>query len=464
MRAVWSPVLGSLSSVPVVDRAARPAARILGLVSAGLPLAIEGSALASRLTSDWPAVVAGEAEGDPTWQLPRGPVSAPELAALGSGIAGLQASIDSAVDCDCLGSAAGERLVGLQSSAADASWALTSYGPLAASFDDLAGFSGPRTYLLVVGNQAEMRPSGGAPLYAAVVTADSGLVRLADKGTTSTHFFPPLNRPVTWTGVEGNPYFESNPRTRPFVNAGANPDFAVSAQEMAAAFEAGGYPPVDGVVYVDLSLLQQLLSVTGPISVPGLGSISADTLVPTLLDTAYAEADTVEENAQRQAANDALFDALLTRVSSGMPAMPALRVIDEAVAGRHLQAWFRDPAAQSVFDEAGWTGRLVAPETGDWVAWYTQSGNPSKTDVKQGRSVVRTVESDGSQLLVTSDYVVANDNEPRADDDERRGYQTSWMRTAVVVYLPRDASAVTVSGLEGMSSRPRCPVRQRRGT
>ncbi len=150
---------------------------------------------------------------------------------------------------------------------ADAAWALLSFGPLATAFDDLAGFDEPRTYLAVIGNQAEMRPSGGAPLYAAVVTADAGLIRIADKGTTSSHFFPPMNRPVTWTGPEDNPYFAANPRTMPFVSAGANPDFSVSAQEMAAAFEAGGHPAVDGVIYVDMTLLQQVLGLTGPVEV-----------------------------------------------------------------------------------------------------------------------------------------------------------------------------------------------------
>ena len=404
VRMVWRPVLAGASAVPVLDRIGRPAEQVLGLVDAGLPLAVAGSALAGDVADSWPSVTQVDSGASPAWQVSALPDVSSSLGPLGGLVEGLRSRLDSAVACDCLGSAAQSRLGAWAATAGDAAWALSSFGPLATAVDDLAGFDGPRTYLVVIGNQAEMRPSGGAPLYLAVVTADAGLISIADKGTTSSHFFPPMNRPVTWSGPEGNAYFPANPRTMPFVSAGANPDFSVSAQEMAAAFEAGGHPPVDGVIYVDMTLLQQVLDLTGPIEVDGLGAVDAASLVPKVLDNAYDDVELASANARRQAANDALFDALLARVSSGLPPRETLRVIEDAVAGRHLQAWFRDSGTQSVFGERGWTGELAAPATTDWLAWYTQSGNPSKTDIRQSLSVERTVDADGRLLRVGSVY------------------------------------------------------------
>ena len=434
-----------------------PLGHLLGVAGAALPTVADGMRLVAQVDEVDLGVRQVSASGEPpAWQVPALPDLTGSVALLTSGAQDLQERITAAVDCDCLPFGLTERLAALQPQMQDASWALDAFAPVLDEYDELTGFTAPRTYLVVIGNQAEMRPSGGAPLYAAVVTADDGLVTVVDKGATSSHFFPPMNRPVTWTGVASNPYFANNPRTGPFVNAGAHPDFSVSGQELAAAFAAGGHPSVDGVVFVDLTFLAEVLRLTGPVTVDGIGTVDADNLATQLLDNAYDQADSPEENARRQAANDALVDALLARVAQGLPAMAALQTLDSALGGRHLQVWFRDPAAQETFDALGWTGRLVAPADADWLAWFTQSGNPSKTDIRQDRSATRTVTVSGSSAEVVTDYVVANRNAPSSDPtvDDRRGYQATWMKTAVMVYLPPAATDVRVVGLSGMKPAP----------
>lgn len=429
----------------------------LGLTGAVLPVAADGLRIAADLEgADLRVPQVSDPGAPPAWQLPDLPDLSGSAALLASGAAAVTDRLDEAIACDCLPFGLTDQLRRVQPDVAGAAWALDSYGPALTAYDALAGYAGPRTVLVVIGNQAEMRPSGGAPLYAAVVTADDGRVTIADKGATSTHFFPPLNRPVTWSGVADNPYFADTPRTQPFVNAGANPDFAVSGAELAAAFEAGGHAPVDGVVFVDLTVLQEVLRLTGPVTVEGIGTVDADTVATQLLDNAYERTDSAQDNAQRQAANDALVDALLGRVAQGLPAMRALQALDRTLAGRHLQVWFRDGELQSTFDALDWTGRLTAPEGSDWLAWFTQSGNPSKTDIRQERSAVRTVTMDGDQAEVVTDYVIVNNNPPTDDPtiDERRGYQATWMKTAVVIYLPPEATDVRVESLDGMKPAP----------
>lgn len=455
-----SPLTGMSDPVLEASESFAPLAtvgHILGLTGAVLPVVADSLWIVERLSdTDLEVRSISVDPQSAAWQLPQLPSLDPLVSNLASALPALTDEMASAAECACLPFGIGNELVKALPMATEASELLTTYSPVLDSYDALVGYSEPRTYLTVIGNQAEMRASGGAPLYAAVVTADDGLVTLDDKGATSTHFFPPMNRPVTWTGVEGNAYFPDNPRTQPFVNAGTNPDFAISGAEFASAFSAGGHAPVDGVLFVDLTFLQGLLDLTGPVTVEGVGEVTSGTLAVQLLDNAYAETESLADNARRQAANDRIVDALLGRLEAGLPALAGLEEVSEAAAGRHLQVWFHDGAIQETFDELGWTGRLEEPADTDWLAWYTQSGNPSKTDVRQGRTVAREVVVNGTRASVATEYVVINNNEPLNDPtiDERRGYRATWMKTAVMIYVPSGATNIRVLGLKDMKPSP----------
>lgn len=447
------PLLEASESIPLLA----PVGHALGISGAALPVIADGFRLLDQIRGVHLDLDYVSRAGDPpAWRVPELPDIEAEAMAISAGLAAVMDRLSDAVACDCLPSGTHERLEAIAPTAVDASTMLETYAPVIGIYDELAGFRGPRTYLVAVGNQAEMRPSGGAPLYAAVVTSDRGIITLADKGATSTHFFPPLNRPVTWTGIDANPYFAENPRTEPFVNAGRHPDFAVSGAELAAAFEAGGHGPVDGVIYLDLTFLQGLLALTGPVFVDEVGEVSSTNLATLLLDNAYDETRSLEDNARRQAANDRLVEALLDRLQAGVPVLPLLRHVDEATTGRHLQVWFRDEGTQAAFDSLDWTGRLLAPNGADWLAWFTQSGNPSKTDIRQDRWVVRKVQIDGSRAVITTEYVIANRNAPTSDPtvDQRRGYRATWMRAAAIIYLPPGAANVRVGSLDDMEAAP----------
>lgn len=448
-------------SAPVLEASERmpplaPVGHALGAADTALPVIADALRLLDQVHGVRFDLGRVSQVGDPAWRVPELPDIESEVLAVSTGLAAFTDRLSDAVACECLPLGIGRRLEAVVPTAVEASTMIGVYAPIVGAYGELTGFRGPRTYLVAVGNQAEMRPSGGAPLYAAVVTADRGVLTLADKGAASTHFFPPMNRPVTWTGVDDNPYFTENPRTEPFVNAGRHPDFTVSGAELAAAFHAGGHPAVDGVIYLDLTFLQGLLALTGPVSVVGIGEVSSANLTTVLLDNAYDETRSIEDNARRQAANDRLVDALLERLPSSVYALPLLRHVGEAAEGRHLQVWFRDAATQADFDSLGWTGAVVAPRDSDWLAWYTQSGNPSKTDIQQDRWVVRDVQLDGPRAAITTDYVIANRNEPLNDPtvDQRRGYRATWMRTAVMIYLPPGATNVRVVSRDDMDLAP----------
>jgi hypothetical protein len=335
--------------------------------------------------------------------------------------------------------------------------AVESLEGIAPVLPDALGANGVRRYLIAIGNQAEMRAAGGAPLTLVLVEFNEGRISIPIKGPTSTQLFPPLNAPVSWWGPSGNPFFQGNPRFAPFVVTNTHPNLLFSAREMAGAWEGGDYPPVDGVVTLDLTAIAAVLDATGPVESPVYGTVDGERLGQILLIDAYATFGQ-EGAADRQEANQELLNDLLDRLLSGSDLVSAAQAIASTAPGRHFQAWMRNPQLQRLAADAGASGQVHDPDAGDWSAAYTQNGNQSKVDVFQQRNVLVTaqVAEDGS-ARVTQQMTVTNATPPDRPAEGtfgRIGYETMWLKAAYIMYVPDAAVNYRVSYPTGFAVRP----------
>ncbi|CAB4703194.1 MAG: DUF4012 domain-containing protein [Actinobacteria bacterium] len=313
---------------------------------------------------------------------------------------------------------------------------------LAPLLPDALGANTPKRYLIAIGNQAEMRASGGAPLTLVLVEFDDGRISIPIKGQTSTQLYPPLNAPVQWWGPAGNPFFPTNPRNAPMVVANTHPSLLYSAREMSGAWIGGDYPEVDGVITLDLSSIAAVLNAIGPIASPTYGEVTGDRLGQLLLVEAYEKFGVAEFTA-RQEANQQLLDELLSRLLSGEDLVSVAKAIASTAPGRHFQVWMRDTRFENFILESGAGGSVRDPGVGDWSAVYTQNGNQSKVDVFQQRNVLVSakINEDGS-ARVTQLMTVTNATPPERPEGppERIGYETSWLKAAYLLYVPNAAT------------------------
>ena len=241
--------------------------------------------------------------------------------------------------------------------------AVASLEGIAPVLPDALGANGVRRYLVAIGNQAEMRAAGGAPLTLVLVEFNEGRISIPIKGPTSTQLFPPLNAPVSWWGPAANPFFPGNPRTAPFVVTNTHPNMLFSAQEMAGAWTGGDYPPVDGVITLDLTAIAAVLDQTGSVESPVYGTVDGARLGQILLIDAYQEFGQ-EGATERQQANQELLDGLLDRLLSGDDLVSAAQAIASTAPGRHVQLWMRSPELQRLAMESGIAGVVDDPGTG----------------------------------------------------------------------------------------------------
>jgi len=265
---------------------------------------------------------------------------------------------------------------------------------------------------------------------------------------------------VNWFGPSLNPFFAQNPRDNPFVVTNTHPNFVYSAQEMMAAWsgewDGPSYPAVDGVVSMDLTAIAAVLDATGPIQSDVFGEVTGDRIGQILLVDAYQDFGQ-EDAAQRQDANQALLDQLLTRILSGGDLINAGQAILSTTPGRHFQMFMKDTALEKLAMKSKSAGIVSDPEIGDWSALYTQNGNQSKVDVFQQRNVLVNVnlEADGSarvtqQLTLTNATPVDKPEGP----PERVGYETTWLKNAYLMYVPDSATKFKPSYPVGFTVRP----------
>jgi hypothetical protein len=281
----------------------------------------------------------------------------------------------------------------------------------------LLGADGPRRYLLVSQNPAELRATGGMFGAYAMIQAESGRVTLTRQGTSAelARFDPPL--PVQpeqrrlWNDLPG--------RYPADVNLG--PDFPTAAALYREMVRRRTGTAVDGVLAVDPVVLSYLLKATGPVPVPGSPALVGDTVVRALLSDAYRDLGTREQDTYFAAAGAAVFDAFLTK---NVNVRSLLLAFDRSVAERRILFWSVHPEEQRVLGDSRLTGTLPEKDTVPMVGVFLNDGSGAKL---------------GYYLRFSANLAVGD-----CQSDGRRELR---LRVAVHSTAPRSGLSESVTGL-----------------
>lgn len=177
----------------------------------------------------------------------------------------------------------------------------------------MLGQDGPRNYLFIFQNNAEIRSTGGLPGSWAQVHVDDGRIELREQGSAVD-----LNEPepaIQLTNEEDAVYDELPALF--FQDPNFIPDFPRAA-EIFNAFWDRRYPEVelDGVLAMDPVAASYLMAGTGPIQAGDL-TLTADTIVSELLSNTYLTiTDPVEQDLRFQEVARAVLGAVTSDVAS----------------------------------------------------------------------------------------------------------------------------------------------------
>ncbi|MBO3096374.1 DUF4012 domain-containing protein [Cellulomonas dongxiuzhuiae] len=213
-------------------------------------------------------------------------------------------------------------------------------GDVAGVLPGMLGADGPRTYLVLALNTAELRAAGGIVGTVVVVRADDGAVSVVDR--RSTMDLRGLREPLPLTSEELATWDVRMGRW--IQNSTLTPEFPRTAELVAARWSQSVGGTVDGVVATDPVAVAGLVGATGAVADPAGGVLDADGLVDALLRDSY-------QRYTDPAVADAYFGEVAERLVAAVGAgagdsqellLAGRRAVDE----RRVRVWSAHPEEQ----------------------------------------------------------------------------------------------------------------------
>lgn len=265
---------------------------------------------------------------------------------------------------------------------------------------NVAGGDGPRTYLLIFQNNAEIRATGGNPAASIIMKVDQGKFELLDQASSMT-FAQQGTAGVLFGGLPGDT-LSLYPETfaRNSQDYTMTPDFPTTVELFQDLWSRTNGDRFDGVISIDPVVLSHMLAVAGPVDVGG-EQITSENAVKVLLSDAYERFPTGSES-----------DAFFSRVSAAVFAHltegkwdPAkmLDALTQSSQEQRVMLSFADPEAQKLSRELGVDGALDADNTtATQVGTYLNDYSVSKLEYHLHQTVAATCDASARTITTTT--------------------------------------------------------------
>lgn len=305
----------------------------------------------------------------------------------------------------------------------------------------MLGVEGPRNYLVLFQNNAELRASGGIPGATAILTVTNGNVSLTAQ--RSTLDYPRLDEPVLpLTAAETELYGTIMGRYVQDVNL--TPDFSRTGELAKTMAEPIVKVPIDGVLTIDPYVLSYVLAATGPVQLADGSILTSDNAVSVLLSDVYNSIrEPAEQDRYFASVATTVFDVLRTGNTDAAKLLNA--IVTGGDEGR-IRVWSADAKEQEMLAETTMAGVPTA-DIGSVVGVYLNDATGGKMGYYL-RGVV-TAGCIGAEQHIR----VELDNEAPADAASSLtgfvtgngvyGVPAGSIRTQVLVVLPPGARVVT---------------------
>ena len=260
---------------------------------------------------------------------------------------------------------------------------------------------GPRRYLILGGNNAEMR-AVGIPTTSGVATIEGGSVTVGEFSAATQTIEIPEPGVVVSPGFDAMyGWLEAN---RGYRTTLASPNWPYAAQVAADITSFNQYRGVDGIIYVDTVTLANLLGVVGPVEVEGERYYPFDAVVK-LLHENYLEFRTLDEAEPRRQIQSQVAQAIFAALNERDYSITTLAgVLSKAARGRHLLGWSADPVENELWTSFGAGGEL--PDDG--LVVVSEDLGASKLDFYVTLDIdLETVHHD-DRIDVTMDITITN--------------------------------------------------------
>lgn len=241
---------------------------------------------------------------------------------------------------------------------------------------DLLGDQVPHTYLILLQNNYEIRPAGG--FLGSMIFAE------VDQGVLTQFDFKDV---YDFDGIFTNnpdylpPEYEGFNELLWIRDANYTPDFAISAARIESLMQQAKAPSFDTVISIDQTLIEDVLTITGPVLLPSYNAnITAENFFTVL--TYLVEAKKYENEDDKgilsefiQSFQNALFDSIDFQLLAG--------IFIQNLDTKHLQLFSKKPAIQTQIEFYNFGNRFQAqniPKNHNYLLVTNTSIGGNKTD------------------------------------------------------------------------------------
>ena len=281
-----------------------------------------------------------------------------------------------------------------------------SYEEAAAFVPDFLGFHGPRTYLVLAQNNAELLPTGG-------LISVYGVLTLRDGRIEQMEFHDAIDFGEQWQARTGD-YVEPPGPLKAYLLkdwswnlsvSNWSPHFPTAAYQAQAFFQRGGGHPVDGVIAINVTTLEELLRVTGPVQIEEYDvTVTAENALDV---TEELTRTALEPGTDRKAFVAFLADELVRRLMEASPSQwtSLVETVQRLRDEKNLLYYSYDPQVQALAERMELDGGL-RPVPGDYLMLVEASVNSTKLNIAIDEEVRMHIQLDAlgnahSQVEVT---------------------------------------------------------------
>ena len=306
----------------------------------------------------------------------------------------------------------------------------------------VAGYPAEKTYLLLLQNNTELRPTGGFIGTYGILKLKNGEV---SQFTTDNVYNLDEPAKAYITKIPPEPLQKYIKQSQWFLrDVNWDPDFPATAQNAIQFYkdEKGPIRKFDGVIAFTPDMIEDIMSVLGTVTVDGK-DFTAENLIDTLAYhvelgfkeegiTIYNRKQIIDDLAQQL--KDKLFNLSLEELKALVP------VIFKNLDKRSLMFYFADKDAQKIIEASHWAGKIL-----DFKGDYLYVVDANLGSLKSDPAVERTIsynltpQADGTLLAIASINYNHTGN---------FNWKTTRYRTYTRIYIPLGSKLVAVNGNE----------------
>jgi hypothetical protein len=331
-----------------------------------------------------------------------------------------------------------------QKSVANALDGLNELTALLPALLEIFGANGPRTYMIAQVNPAELRAGGGFIGSMSIVTVDHGILKL----TRSLDAEYTDNDPRLVEGQKG--YQPPPPPMREFLgdrswvlgDSNWFPDYESNARQ-AELFAQGQLGlKLDGVISMDPQGIADMMSVTGPVTVPAY-KVTVES--KTFVDYLFELENGPNRSSDRKAFLGAVAEQLIGKISALQTGQwsSLLTAMNGSASRRDLQFYVNNQQAQAEVSRFGWSGSFNAVANSDFILELESNFGGTKANhfITRGYTVNLSRSQSGAlhHKIIVDILDDATTQKPGA-----RGLEDTSYRAYVRMYIP--ASATNANG------------------